>query len=287
MTALKDLIFRRLDRNELNQLIAWAAAEGWNPGKYDADAFYATDPAGFYGIFLGNEMLGGGSLVAYSHEFGFMGFFIIRPDVRGMGIGQHLWYLRRDTLLARLHKGAPIGMDGVITMQPFYGKGGFKIAFRDERYEFIGQMQSEQKNVVPYEKKHYDQVQKIDQHCFGYNREVFLKAWLQLPESKTYVALQNGVVCGFATIRKAQTGYKIGPLFAENEIAAEALFSTCLQQFPDEKCYLDIPVSNPAALALVKKYNGKYVFECARMYYGNAPELPISKIYGITTFELG
>jgi len=38
---------RTMTRDEVNLAIAWAASEGWNPGLYDAESFYATDPNGF------------------------------------------------------------------------------------------------------------------------------------------------------------------------------------------------------------------------------------------------
>ncbi|MFK7947270.1 MAG: hypothetical protein AB8G11_06765 [Saprospiraceae bacterium] len=40
-------------------------------------------------------------------------------------------------------------------------------------------------------------------------------------------------------------------------------------------------------VALIKKDDAKYVFECARMYYGNPPKVDFNKVFGITTFELG
>ncbi|MDS3860397.1 hypothetical protein RIF25_06200 [Thermosynechococcaceae cyanobacterium BACA0444] len=33
---------------EVPELPGWAAAEGWNPGQFDATRFYNTDPAGFF-----------------------------------------------------------------------------------------------------------------------------------------------------------------------------------------------------------------------------------------------
>lgn len=33
---------RSMTRPELDLCIQWAAAEGWNPGLHDADAFYAV-----------------------------------------------------------------------------------------------------------------------------------------------------------------------------------------------------------------------------------------------------
>lgn len=44
------------------------------------------------------------------------------------------------------------------------------------------------------------------------------------------------------------------------------------------------PEVNSLALELVKRH---VVFKTARMYKGVTPELPVERIFGITTFELG
>ena len=51
--------------------------------------------------------------------------------------------------------------------------------------------------------------------------------------------------------------------------------------------FLDPPEPNGPAVALAKRYGLEPVFETARMYRGAVPELPLEKIFGITTFELG
>jgi hypothetical protein len=88
-------------------------------------------------------------------------------------------------------------------------------------------------------------------------------------------------------VRRVKEGHKIGPLFAENETVAEALYERCLTAVVGEKVYLDIPLSNPLAVDLTQKYQTKAMFECGRMYHGTAPALPMHKVFGITTFELG
>ena len=46
-------------------------------------------------------------------------------------------------------------------------------------------------------------------------------------------------------------------------------------------------VSNHRAIALAKRWGLTPVFETARMYRGPPPELPLDRIFGIATFELG
>jgi len=216
-----------------------------------------------------------------------MGFFIVKPEYRSYGIGRKLWYQRRDTLISRLKEGATIGMDGVIDMQSFYNKGGFKIEFRDERHEKTGEKFDVDKSISAIEEKDFDSVLQYDEKCFGFPRPQFLVPWLKQSKVKTFKYSENGKLKGFAVIRKAMKGYKICPLFADNTKIAEEIYKACLNSVVGELLYLDIPVINKDAVALIKKYKTTYVFECARMYYGKPPEIDINKIFGITTFELG
>jgi len=285
--AMAEFTFEKLDFDGLKTLIKWAELEGWNPGPYDAQVFWATDPNGFYGYFKDGEMIAGGSIVAYGDAFGFMGFFIVKPEFRSLGIGRKLWYERRNTLMERLRKDAPIGMDGVVAMQPFYRKGGFQIAFRDERHELIGRQTDVDSRISVILDSDFDIILDYDRRCFGFDRPQFLKPWLQMPEVETFKFTENGQLEGYAVMRKAAQGFKICPLFANNSKVAEALLKACLNAAPGKPVYLDIPMINQAAVDLVKKYRTTYVFECARMYYGTAPEVAIDKIFGVTTFELG
>lgn len=282
-----ELTFRPLRFEEFEVLVSWAALEGWNPGLTDTQLFWDTDPAGFYGYFENDTLIGGGSIVSYAGLFGFMGFFIVHPAHRAKGLGGQLWQLRRDTLLSRLQPGAAIGMDGVVAMQPFYQQGGFEIAFRDERYEKLGTSYPQNPAVSKLTPADYPAVFALDLACFGVPREDFMSRWLASPTAQTFKYSTSQGVAGFAVLRQCQKGFKIGPLFADNQYVAKALYECCLNAVVGEPVYLDIPVCNEAAVAMVRHYEAQYVFECARMYYGMPPITETSKIFGITTFELG
>jgi hypothetical protein len=186
-----------------------------------------------------------------------------------------------------LKENASIGMDGILAMQPFYQKGGFNIAFRDERFELLGKAYSFSDHVSTIELEDFSEILKYDKLHFGFQRTLFLNQWLTMPESKVIKYKHNNEIKGYAVIRPAEKGYRIGPLFAQDDSIAEELLKCCLSFATEDSVFLDIPTINENAMKLVKKYDGKYIFECARMYHGQAPDLPINHIYGITSFELG
>jgi GNAT superfamily N-acetyltransferase len=285
--VFKNLILQKLDLANVQTLVNWAQAEGWNPGPHDAHAYFAADSNGFYGYFHESELIAGGSIVSYQGNFGFMGFFIVKPDYRGKGIGNKLWYERRNKLTKRLKPNAPIGMDGVVDMQPFYQKGGFEIAFRDIRYACQGTQHKIDQHISPVSVADISLIREMDTLCFGFDRWNFLKPWLQLPDLFRVKMIINKRISGFAFMRKAHEGFKICPLFAEDQYVADELFKACLNHAEGEMVYLDVPESNSYAVDLAQKHSGQSMFECARMYYGGTPNIPIKKVFGITTFELG
>lgn len=282
-----ELILRQMTRSELSTLVEWAADEGWNPGDSDARIFWDTDPEGFVAAELNGELIGGGSIVCYAGRFGFMGFFIIRPDYRGQGLGGRLWFHRRDRLIARLQTPAVIGMDGVFNMQGFYARGGFVLSHRDLRFEGIGAAATPADSLVDLASLPFPDVARYDAAHFPEPREIFLQNWISQPNSRALGAVQDGVLCGYGVIRPCRRGFKIGPLFAADTAVAEALFRGLGDFAPGEPIFLDVPENNPHAMALAQRHGLHEVFGCARMYYGPPPVLPNEEIFGVTTFELG
>ena len=124
---------RSATRKELDIMVEWAAKEGWNPGLYDADAFYATDSKGFLIGFLDNEPIACVSAVSYGPDFGFLGFYITKKEFRGRGYGIQVWNKAISYL-----KTQNIGLDGVVEQQNNYKKSGFELAYNNARYQFNG-----------------------------------------------------------------------------------------------------------------------------------------------------
>jgi len=69
---------------------------------------------------------------------------------------------------------------------------------------------------------------------------------------------------------------------------AARLFEALAASVPSgEQVFLDVPEVNREAILLAQRHQMDVVFQTARMYLGAAPDLPMHRIYGMTTFELG
>ena len=98
--------------DEISLAVDWAAAEGWNPGLADAACFAAVDAEGFLIGELDGVPAATVSCVNYDARFAFLGFYIVRADLRGRGYGLRIWNA------AIAHAGARvIGLDGVVAQQ--------------------------------------------------------------------------------------------------------------------------------------------------------------------------
>ncbi len=271
---------RRMNRADVDLAIDWAALEGWNPGLNDAESFYCADPNGFFMAEVNGEPAGCISAVAYDDTFGFMGFYIVRPDLRHEGIGMALWHAAMKYMGERV-----IGGDGVVAMLDKYALCGFRIAHHNARYEGIGRASSSR--LVDLADVPFAELVSYDRRFFPAPRTAFLKSWISQFGSHCQAVMAGGRLLGYGVIRPCRRGFKIAPLFADTPDIAEELFVSLASIARDEPVFFDIPVCNQAARQLVDRHAMTMVFETARIYRGTPPGLPLDQIYGITSFELG
>ncbi len=270
-----------MSRDELDIAVDWAAAEGWNPGLHDADAFYAADPSGFLVGTLDEEPVACISVVTYGDAFGFLGFYIVHPNHRGQGFGLTIWQAGMAYLGSR-----NVGLDGVVDQQANYERSGFRYAYGNQRYEGAGGGRMPN-GVTPLENVPFEQITDYDRACFPAPRDAFLEHWVALPESVGYAVSGSAGLRGYAVLRRCRTGHKVGPLFADDAGTAAKLFAALRAAVPGEPLFLDVPLPNAAAVSLAETNDMQPVFETARMYTGGEPDIDLGRVFGVTTFELG
>jgi ribosomal protein S18 acetylase RimI-like enzyme len=278
-----DMEIRAMTLPELEVVLDWAAAEGWNPGWQDAASFYAADPGGFLLGTLDGMPAASIFAVQYGTGFGFIGGYIVRPDCRGQGHGMAIWRAGMERL-----QGRNVGLDGVPAQQANYARSGFSLAHRNIRYEGRGSGLPAEDRVLPLGPQDIDEVVAYDRDFFPDNRAQFMRHWLQQDGSIALGVRDGGTLRGYAVLRPCRKGFKIGPLCAESPEVAEELMQELRGRVPpDEPVYLDVPETNAAAVELAARHGMRACFETARMYTGEIPRLPLARQYGITTFELG
>ncbi|MDD5034313.1 MAG: GNAT family N-acetyltransferase [Methylococcaceae bacterium] len=279
-----DFLIRPLSRDELDTVFQWSALEGWNPGLQDGDSFHAADPAGFLGGFLQGELIGSVSAVAYGESYGFIGLYIVKPDYRGQGYGIRLFKAALGRLGDRV-----IGLDGVVARQADYARSGFRAVYRHLRFAGLTQEGvPSPSGIIPLAQLPFTEVLRYDKNLVPAPRRALLETWIDRPQTSALGRVRDGRLIGYGVIRPALAGYRIGPLFADDEEGAGQLFLALHNSVETgAQIFLDAPEINPAALRLAQKYGMAMVFETARMYKGEAPALPVERIYGVTTLELG
>ncbi len=270
---------------ELRVVLGWAAEEGWNPGRSDAEVFFKTDPDGFFGAFVEDKLVGAISAVRYGDEFSFVGLFIVKPELRGGPIGP----LLGKRALERL-AGVNIGVDGVEKKIRNYEGYGFKMAHYNIRHQgFSSKAKTSGAKLNPLRDIPFEKLLSYDAGRFPARREAFLRAWIEAEGHYGLASLNaKGEVEGYGVLRPCVEGYKVGPLFAKDAALAKTLLKSLLAHVPESSRFqLDVPADNAAALALVSELGLKAVFRTARMYNLARPRIAENEVFGISSFELG
>jgi GNAT superfamily N-acetyltransferase len=283
LPATNGLLIRTMRPDEVSIAVDWAAAEGWNPGLADAGCFAAADPEGFFIGELDGAPIATVSCVNYHESFAFLGFYIVRKDLRGRGYGLRIWNA------AIAHAGRRvIGLDGVVAQQENYRKSGFELAYANVRFSgTVAAPDAPRANVITLADVPLATVEAYDATVFPAQRTAFLRAWIGSPGHVGCALVRDGGLAGWGVIRPCRKGRKIGPLVADDRASAEVVLSALLARVGGGEIFLDVPSINCGAVALAQDLGLAPVFETARMYTGAVPPLRLERVFGVTTFELG
>lgn len=280
---MNELRIRTMRPGELSLAVNWAAAEGWNPGLMDDVCFAVTDPEGFLIGELDGMPAATVSCINYGGHFAFLGFYIVREDLRGRGYGLQMWNA------AIAHAGQRvIGLDGVVAQQQNYRKSGFELAYPNIRYGgSLAALDAPQAGIVALTEIPLASVEAYDATVFPAPRRAFLRAWIGSVGHIGCALVRDGALAGWGVIRPCRTGRKFGPLVADDRASAEIVLRALLARAGGGEVFLDVPSVNGDAVALAEYAGLTPVFETARMYNGAIRKLRLERVFGVATFELG
>lgn len=277
-----DLSIAPMSLQELESVLDWAAAEGWNPGLGDAEAFLATDPGGFFLAKSGDTPVAAISVVNLNMADAFLGLYICPPESRNMGYGIRIWSH------ALSHAGdRSVGLDGVPAQEANYRASGFVRVGASLRH--VGRWPANQTpDIRAATSRDLPTLIAMDAQAGGVDRPAFLSAWLRRNDSMrgSRVLVRDGAIAGFATWRACRTGTKIGPILAPDTAGALALVADIAHLRPEGPLIVDIPEANAPLRRALEEAGFEVPFATARMYRGRAPETG-PMLQAIATMELG
>ena len=274
----------QLDLAGVQSALGWAEREGWQPGLGDHRAFFAADPEGFFRSVLEDQTVATVSVVRGSSDVAFVGLYIVAPEFRGRSFGKQLW----DEALGRFG-GFTLGLDAVPEQVATYASDGFVPAGGNARFSAEADdlpdpdpsSSVRSASAVPFD----DLVAFDGAHYFG-PRPEFLREWITGDGKQAVASLEGNSITGFAASRPTSSGHRIGPFFANDQGTARNLLLEVAADLTGP-ISVDAPEPNQEAFDLFTSLGMKQSFPTTRMYRGPAPDLPLDRIYGITTLELG
>ncbi len=169
-----DFRVRAMKPEEVALAVDWAAAEGWNPGLADADCFASAGPGGFLvGEFQGKPAATV-SVVNHDTRLSFLGFYIVRAELRGRGFGWRTWQAGIERAGQR-----SIGLDGVVAQQDNYRKSGFDFAYNNVRYGGVPAGLRGGEATVPLRDVPFEAIARDDAAVFPADRPAFVRGWIE------------------------------------------------------------------------------------------------------------
>ncbi|MFD7710460.1 GNAT family N-acetyltransferase [Streptomyces sp. NPDC059786] len=282
MTSLAphDLVVAPAAQDDWRTVTEWAADEGWNPGLSDGPCFFAQDPDGFFIGRIDGQPVSAVSVVNYGTDYAFLGFYLVRPGLRGHGYGLATW----KTAFAHAG-GRTVGLDGVVAQQDNYRRSGFEPAHRTMRFSGTVPELAAPAGVTPV--RDPESVLAYDSACVPADRPRFLWRWLTEDGHRALARFVDGRLTGYGVIRPGRDALRVGPLFADTAEDARALFAGLTAGAAGQQVAVDVPLPHTPAVALAEDLGLAPSFETARMYTGPVRPFAAERVFGVSTLELG
>ena len=307
MASEKFTVRRLASAEEVRQVMSERVASyGWRPGALDHVSFFAADERGFFVGELDGRPISCLAIVRYADNYAFLGNYMVDEPYQGKGYGLQTW--KTAMTMANIHEGCNQGGDGVEEKELMYRNLGCKPAWYDQRFDFVASQASTNLSgislppavkIQPVCQVEFQDLLDYDTSIHVFPRRSFLEKWVFAPNCRAYAATNdNGEIVGYVVVRttiKQEEGWRIGPVFADNSLIARnlyrAVFDKVAAEDPSGIVAVDVPygdIVNPEALQIVKELSGTPSFKCVRLYTKGIPSgIPLKKIFGLTTIEIG
>lgn len=243
--------------NDVKYILKLQVEQGkWNVGKNDIFIFIKSEQVHFYLIkktFKTGEERTIGSISVFDNEkFAMIGSFIVEAELRGQGIGQHIF-----SNILKIHNinfGTLLSEPG---REAFYERNGFhdvnkpfcKFSHKVEKMDTLNL------TLDKIDISYIDKLIEFDKKHTGIDRKSLLQNMVAEPENVTYITLNDeSTITGYGILRPLQNGYRVSiyALSFENfrEIFGRIInhLSSSIKSQKAVSVFIDCPVAKEAKL---------------------------------------
>ena len=272
-----------LGEEHLPGCLKLSRSANWNQNEADWRVMLAIGRG--WGLSLADGTLAASTIVLpYGDRFAWVSMVLVLPEQRRKGYATQLLRIA----LADLKKeGRTPILDATPAGHEVYAQEGFRDTWGFKRYALNGKMQFAGDETRHIADSDWPQILRLDAAVFGASRESLLRNLAARLPRAALVAERGGKITGFIVGRDGREANQIGPLIAQDEKTAIALFAGAVGRTPSP-VYADI-ADRAAGLQSWAQARG-FAFQrpFTRMVHG-AGELPGDNrnLYVVAGPELG
>jgi len=257
-----------LGKEDINEFLSLAGAEGWISGDWELDFLLAAFPRGCLACRDNGRAVGFVTSVKYDRS-GWIGNLIVHPEWRGRGVGSAL-LLRA---LAALDEAGTrtVWLTASEAGRPIYERHGFSAIDTVVRWEGQGSVGVSRGIAGTGE------IVALDAAGWGDSRELLLGRVV----SRGPASL---VPAGFLVCQQWSNAVQLGPWSCADSASAAALLGRAVVPCPGGvRMFLDVPEGNRAAPGLLRSDGFVPGAATTLMYRGDAPDYAPERIFALAS----
>ncbi|XP_033759104.1 uncharacterized protein LOC117341357 [Pecten maximus] len=221
---------RPMRTQDLPTIFQLLNAEKWIMEKAYLDCAFSTDPRGFVlAETTDQQIIGFHGSLSLTDNLDTLGLWYVKNGYRCSGVGAAL--VERTIKCPQRNFGTftwpylQESIDSLMkskttqTYTTWYNYGQI-----EQRVERKSKYTEKHLMILPLHHSMLSDVVQYDTKVHKIPRESYITNWITHDNSKTYVAVKNDTVCGYAVLRTQDAYTTIAPLYADDEYIADELF---------------------------------------------------------------
>ena len=296
-------IVRTATEEDLKAAVRLIASVDWHINPYDLHCVYKFQSGGFFVGELDGEVVGHIDAISYPGHLTSIGAFVVKKELRKKGLGRQIW----NVAWRSVDHADSLTLVGASEMVPMYKSFGFQSVWST----ILGMVDPQ--NVLkaysrlavppgvsckPIQDVDFDKLLKYDTAVFGASRRKLLEAWISIPGSLGWVAVNGSdEVIGYTTVKQVisgagtEIGLAMTPLYANDDVTARLLLKVASETYvgiaalprsPFELFYSEGGSFGDHASRLMSEVEAQTVHVGEKMFTkGIPPGTRLDRMYGL------